>query len=771
MTAQKTQAPAVPVSRRERSIRRASMRFALLLPAMLYACGVAMCLIIGQQLDMRAGSVIFWCCACVFALAVVTYNHWTLAGTAVLLGIAALFIWRLAEPEDLELLAETVLFHSEYVSSFLFGDGFYDPAYDTWLLAYLVMGCSLLSVLVLYHLRSALLSALLALALLMIEWNLGSMAVLSTLWPIAIACAAVFAIRGYRRSSAHPIQSVALAVAVALVACGTAFSFVPQSTERVRSPAVERVLDNVGDLFSEYTGYQRPHSSFSIASVGYQPLEDRLGGAVQLSNEELLRVDTLSPHLLRGMVRNFYTGKLWLRSASIKTYRMDNPFMRPVQERIMGTDLPVDSVLMERFSRNINLTVTHRTFLNSTIFTTGRVHTVSARDNDVITNFDENAEAFSKRTLNAAARYTVNASMAPTDPSTLDSAMRSAYQEGRIEPTPEDVRERNAFLYLGLPDDFPVWVRDLAASVIDSADAQTEWEKARALQEFLLDNFTYTLSPVDPPDDVDFVEHFLRTGEGYCTYFASALAVMARTQGLPSRYVEGFLLPGSSYTQQGYLVTGKQAHAWVEIYIEGLGWMPFDATPRQTQASTPSAWAATVEMPTPTPPPFEPGEISGTDLGQAQLSFLIPWWVWPSAALVALVALFFILLSRHNRRWDPESLYERQPDESARVVMIWRDILHVHSLRGFPLEPGETPLTYARRVDESVENPEGKLYPLAQAYVRTVYGNLAPNEKLLGAALAYRGEADVALRKSTGRVRFLFLRALRPMPRGARIEE
>ena len=81
-----------------------------------------------------------------------------------------------------------------------------------------------------------------------------------------------------------------------------------------------------------------------------------------------------------------------------------------------------------------------------------------------------------------------------------------------------------------------------------------------------------------PPTGRDFVSWFLLDErQGYCTSFATAMAVMARMVGLPARYIEGYAaVPDSDSVAR---VTQQQAHAWTEIYFAGFGWLPFDPTP------------------------------------------------------------------------------------------------------------------------------------------------------------------------------------------------
>ena len=76
----------------------------------------------------------------------------------------------------------------------------------------------------------------------------------------------------------------------------------------------------------------------------------------------------------------------------------------------------------------------------------------------------------------------------------------------------------------------------------------------------------------------DFVSWFLlESKEGYCSYFASAMTVMCRIAGVPARYVEGYYI---SPVNGEAIVTGKNAHAWVEVYLNGIGWTAFDPTAR-----------------------------------------------------------------------------------------------------------------------------------------------------------------------------------------------
>ena len=133
-------------------------------------------------------------------------------------------------------------------------------------------------------------------------------------------------------------------------------------------------------------------------------------------------------------------------------------------------------------------------------------------------------------------------------------------------------------------------VRALAAQI--TADATSPYEQAMMLQAFFRStvNFEYD-TRVAPARTDDAVWDFIQSRRGYCVQFASAMAVMARTLGIPSRVAVGFLPGDPAKDDSGaYVVTGHQAHAWPELYFQGFGWVRFEPTPA-VQSGAPPAWS------------------------------------------------------------------------------------------------------------------------------------------------------------------------------------
>ncbi len=137
--------------------------------------------------------------------------------------------------------------------------------------------------------------------------------------------------------------------------------------------------------------------------------------------------------------------------------------------------------------------------------------------------------------------------------------------------------------YLQLPDNFDQRIKQFTEQIIEKAGATSRFEKAQAVENYLQSNFGYSLEMkaggVDPLADFLF-----NVKEGHCEYFASALAIMLRTQGIATRVVNGFQSGEYNETADVFVVRQRDAHSWVEVYFPGEKvWVPFDATPSSGQ--------------------------------------------------------------------------------------------------------------------------------------------------------------------------------------------
>ncbi len=141
---------------------------------------------------------------------------------------------------------------------------------------------------------------------------------------------------------------------------------------------------------------------------------------------------------------------------------------------------------------------------------------------------------------------------------------------------PED-HEVDLERYLQLSSDATTRLRDLAREA--ATDAPSALARALLLEQHLRDNYEYSYETIPQQGFTPLDTFLFDTKRGHCEYFASALAVMLRTQGIPSRVATGFSLGEPNPITGYYEVRGLDGHAWVEAHIEGLGWLMLEPTP------------------------------------------------------------------------------------------------------------------------------------------------------------------------------------------------
>ena len=265
-------------------------------------------------------------------------------------------------------------------------------------------------------------------------------------------------------------------------------------------------------------------------------------------------------------------------------------------------------------------------------------------------------------------------------------------------------------------DGVPESVTALAAEV--TADSANPFDAAVALQDFFRDgDFRYSEeTPVEQGYDgsgLDVLETFLRVRSGYCVHFASAMSVMARTLGIPSRVAVGFL-PGSSTgvgETAGFSVSSDDLHTWPELWFDGLGWVPFEPTtglgdPQDFLQETgveptdvPSASDAASDDAT-APASAAPTAPSTTDAGAADPDLASgadgdPGVDAVPAVVLSLLGLFVLLLdvpgvvrgSRRRRR--------RATGPPHAALAAWREVVDTAVDLGVAVDPGATPSAVA----------------------------------------------------------------------------
>jgi protein-glutamine gamma-glutamyltransferase len=186
---------------------------------------------------------------------------------------------------------------------------------------------------------------------------------------------------------------------------------------------------------------------------------------------------------------------------------------------------------------------------------------------------DSGGAVYDFDSVHTISRYESDSDIAAAAPSELRAA-------GRKYPTQIEAP------YLRLPALDPRVPR-LAAQITNSAG--NDFDKAAALENYLRTRFGYTLELPRTAVKDPIANFLFERKRGHCEYFASSMAVMLRTLGIPSRVVNGFRSDEFNDLTGNYVVRAKDAHSWVEAYFPGYGWQTFDPTPADA-SGTPEGW-------------------------------------------------------------------------------------------------------------------------------------------------------------------------------------
>jgi transglutaminase-like putative cysteine protease len=324
----------------------------------------------------------------------------------------------------------------------------------------------------------------------------------------------------------------------------------------------ERVKEEWIRLFSTLQS-ERPQASYAAFGTSLA-----LGGPVNLGNATLMDVRASTGRYWRAAIYDRYTGSGWTSSNT--------------ETRFLGAGDPLGETIPYEARRVVTQTFTLYMPGTSQLYALEqperfslpvKADLVEAQGDDRSPIVESLAMASSRYTLKSGDSYMVISTVASVD----EDAMRQAGEEY------PDWIDR----YLQLPDDLPQRVRDLAQEI--TAQYDNPYDRATALQDYLR-KFTYNDKILAPPADVDRVDYFLfEMKEGYCNYFASAMAVMARSVGIPARLAAGSGRGDWEEDIKAYRVREYHSHAWVEVYLPRFGWIDFEPTANEPAIVRPRA--------------------------------------------------------------------------------------------------------------------------------------------------------------------------------------
>ena len=357
----------------------------------------------------------------------------------------------------------------------------------------------------------------------------------------------------------------------------------------------KNIYDHVRESFLVVTQnlFRGSHEGYNTSLSGFSE-DGELGEGVDEDDREVMYIQaqrSLVTNLyLIGKVYDTFDGRQWLQE-----YRDDE------KERFLDTMETLyavrrlDDRYLTDYLRMVNVKIRYKFLRTEYVFAPLKTKSIQGSDRKLDYFFEGGDLVFKKRkgygTEYDIMYYQINVGeelferllempQEPDEELWDIIAKENAEQIGQ-NITLEQMEAHSQMIYENYLDEVTL-SKELESYLSEiTGDAATDLERLQAIEREL-NSYTYTRRPGSLPDEItnagEFLDYFLlESRQGYCTYFATAFVLLARAEGIPARYVQGFCVPMEGSREAAVL--SNMAHSWPEVYIEGVGWIPFEPTP------------------------------------------------------------------------------------------------------------------------------------------------------------------------------------------------
>lgn len=464
---------------------------------------------------------------------------------------------------------------------------------------------------------------------------------------------------------------------------------------------------------------ERANQHVQYQMSGYSDDDSRLGGPFIQDMRIAFRATLNRPYYWRGETLDIYTGHGWIKNTNaqelpLPTLLYPDPIIR----------VPDSMLLFQNLDAEKNRATLH--WINSrynVLFAPGQLR--QAKPGQPLIAESQHRGFFFP--YDSPGRYSVTAEIPRID----EEKLRQSSME-----YPKYIRR----LYLGLPDTLPARVKKLAREI--TAGAGNPYDKAKAVELFLKaeGGFRYEMRDVPvPKENEDFVDQFLfETKRGYCNHFSSAMVVLLRAADIPARWVKGFA-PGEARLEKGrYQVTVRNAdaHSWVEVYFNDVGWIPFEPTPgfsnptpvvREETGTNAGEEASSAPSPSPgnrrDPENGNPSAPAFSDEKDARSSAAGNNWSWILWTFALLLLAGSLVTFRRRLVWWWLHRYPRV-EEGNRFTLIrsFHHFLRMLAWKKGPRKPHQTAREYLSEGDRIFSAPTSEMREITRLFEEARYG-------------------------------------------------
>jgi transglutaminase-like putative cysteine protease len=530
------------------------------------------------------------------------------------------------------------------------------------------------------------------------------------------------------------IGAVIVLIALAwLVPGGSASDQIASTWNQSLNPW-HRVQDTFNRLFGGVEGELSPTPTY------YGGPTLTLGGAVNLGNNTVMLVSAPQGHhyYWRSSLYDTYLDGQW--SADLDA-RLQSDF--GILQREEDTPYQLRRSVQQRFEIAIPTTQLIYAAPQPTSFSSLPIRYDAAYTTPGSTEFVITSAVRAREHLGEGESYGATSSISIADEASLRTAG---------EAYPAWVTDR----YLQLPESITQRTRDLASRI--TAPYETAYDRASAVERYLRETIRYDEQIQPPPPGAEPVDYVLfESREGYCTYYATAMAVLLRAEGIPARVAAGFAQGDFDPDLNAYRVLESDAHTWVEVYFPSFGWIEFEPTAAESPVARPQVniESFTPELTNPDDPgladdPTQNDPAAGDPSadpadGPARS---------PGARLLALFRRVLLLLLVMAVGGAGVRLWLRSQGlfASSEVSRSYARLNTFAPWVGVEMNPSVTPSERTAPISRAVPAGEKHITRIIQLYVKEQYAPPPPTP-------AQHHQADIRAKEAWSQLRTPFIRA------------
>lgn len=459
-------------------------------------------------------------------------------------------------------------------------------------------------------------------------------------------------------------------------------------------------------------------------TLGYDENDSKLGGDYIGNDQVVFRAQSSLRHYWKVENKDIYTGKGW-ESAPDFSEQFDFSLgeRAPVSDYFGDIHLTSSDTTLEIVKDNGHIPYPAPMGIEA-------INNLSKKERDRISKFvytvnSSKIEAYNIEELAHLKKIQINYQH-PTY--NLDLLKKDTMDEVSYEG-------RGLDRYLYLPDTLPTRVQDLAWKIIVDAEANSTYDKVKAIEKYLKSGkFTYSKEGVPyPAENQDYVDQFLfETNIGYCDNFSSSMVVMVRSLGIPARWAKGYTagkeLSEEKEGQYVYEITNNNAHSWPEVYFPSVGWVPFEPTKTFTEETR---FTSSIKVADPSEnntattvkkPEKKKDEIKKEKPEEKSTNAGDPDFNWNKAAVSMMVLLAVsILIFRMRGKWLPYFwvIYYRKNHASSQMAKAYLQLLKEMNRYGIKRKQNQTLREYAIYIDRFFNSTD--MQKLTSEYERYCY--------------------------------------------------